>query len=73
MLPTRPAKDCIEVNRCNAQIDDNGPAILLMVKLTDENGEIFHTYSTYTRGAESTVGAYSYRDLVPGSPSRSVR
>jgi predicted dithiol-disulfide oxidoreductase (DUF899 family) len=37
----------------------------LSVFYKDKNGEIFHTYSTYGRGTESTVGAYSYLDWVP--------
>jgi predicted dithiol-disulfide oxidoreductase (DUF899 family) len=28
-------------------------------------GEIFHTYSSYARGPEFLLGAYSYLDLVP--------
>lgn len=28
-------------------------------------GEIFHTYSAYGRGDESTIGAYAYLDLAP--------
>jgi predicted dithiol-disulfide oxidoreductase (DUF899 family) len=31
----------------------------------DAAGEVYHTYSTYARGAESLIGAYSYLDLVP--------
>lgn len=37
----------------------------LSVFYKDNNDEIFHAYSTYGRGTESTVGAYSYLDLVP--------
>lgn len=29
------------------------------------SGEIFHTYSTYARGAEELLGVYSYLDLTP--------
>jgi len=28
-------------------------------------GEVFHTYSTYARGGDPLIGAYSYLDLVP--------
>ena len=28
-------------------------------------GDVFHTYSTYARGGEPLIGAYSYLDLVP--------
>ncbi|MPZ09325.1 MAG: DUF899 domain-containing protein [Kiloniellaceae bacterium] len=31
----------------------------------DEKGRVFHTYSTYSRGAESLIGAFSFLDLVP--------
>ena len=31
----------------------------------DENGAIFHTYSTYHRGAELLLGALNWLDLVP--------
>ncbi|MFY9804043.1 MAG: thioredoxin family protein [Candidatus Acidiferrales bacterium] len=31
----------------------------------DEAGNIFHTYSAYARGTESTVGTYNYLDFVP--------
>jgi predicted dithiol-disulfide oxidoreductase (DUF899 family) len=31
----------------------------------DKKGDIFHTYSTYARGLETLVGAYSFLDLVP--------
>jgi predicted dithiol-disulfide oxidoreductase (DUF899 family) len=31
----------------------------------DEAGEIFHTYSTYTRGLDILLGTYNFLDLVP--------
>ena len=31
----------------------------------DGQGNIFHTYSSYARGADSLVGAYHYMDLTP--------
>jgi predicted dithiol-disulfide oxidoreductase (DUF899 family) len=31
----------------------------------DENGSIFHTYSTYSRGVDMLNGAYHYLDLAP--------
>src|SRR5213079_1113972 len=31
----------------------------------DENGDVFHTYSTYGRGLDILVGAYNFLDLVP--------
>jgi predicted dithiol-disulfide oxidoreductase (DUF899 family) len=30
-----------------------------------DNGDVFHTYSTYGRGVEALMGTYSYLDLVP--------
>ena len=30
-----------------------------------QEGELFHTYSTYGRGVEALMGTYSYLDLVP--------
>lgn len=31
----------------------------------DETGDIFHTYSTYSRGGEALLGAYGLLDLMP--------
>lgn len=31
----------------------------------DEQGELFHTYSTYNRGIEAMHGAFGYFDLLP--------
>jgi predicted dithiol-disulfide oxidoreductase (DUF899 family) len=31
----------------------------------DESGDIFHTYSAYARGTETTVNTYNYLDLAP--------
>jgi predicted dithiol-disulfide oxidoreductase (DUF899 family) len=31
----------------------------------DEWGDIFHTYSTYARGLDAFVGAYSFMDITP--------
>lgn len=30
-----------------------------------ENGDVFHTYSTYARGDEGTIGAFAFLDLTP--------
>ncbi len=30
-----------------------------------QDGQLFHTYSTYGRGVEALMGTYSYLDLVP--------
>jgi predicted dithiol-disulfide oxidoreductase (DUF899 family) len=37
----------------------------LSVFFKDENGDIFHTYSTYDRGLDPLVGTYRYIDLTP--------
>ena len=44
-------------------ISDELPGLSVFYK--DENGDIFHTYSTYARGLDSLVGAYNFLDLVP--------
>lgn len=31
----------------------------------DENGQVFHTYSTYGRGLDLLIGTYNFLDLVP--------
>ena len=31
----------------------------------DKNGDIFHTYSSYARGNEETIGAFIYLDMTP--------
>lgn len=31
----------------------------------DDDGAIYHTYSTYGRGAEQALGAFSFLDMVP--------
>ena len=31
----------------------------------DQNGDVFHTYSTYARGIDMVNGAYHFLDLVP--------
>lgn len=37
----------------------------LSVFFKDEQGDVFHTYSTYARGLDTLVGAYNFLDLVP--------
>lgn len=32
---------------------------------TDDNGDIFHTYSTFGRGGEEILGAYMFLDMTP--------
>ena len=42
---------------------EEAPGISVFYK--DTNGDVFHTYSSYGRGLEWLLGAYSYLDLVP--------
>jgi predicted dithiol-disulfide oxidoreductase (DUF899 family) len=42
---------------------EEAPGVSVFYK--DEAGEIFHTYSTYTRGFDSLVGTYQFLDCVP--------
>jgi len=44
-------------------ISDELPGLSVFYK--DEDGNIFHTYSTYARGLDQLVGAYNFLDLVP--------
>jgi predicted dithiol-disulfide oxidoreductase (DUF899 family) len=37
----------------------------LSVFYKDDNGDVFHTYSTYARGLDQLVGTYTILDLVP--------
>jgi predicted dithiol-disulfide oxidoreductase (DUF899 family) len=37
----------------------------LSVFYRNEDGDVFHTYSTYARGLDTLVGAYNFLDLVP--------
>jgi predicted dithiol-disulfide oxidoreductase (DUF899 family) len=39
------------------------PGISVFYK--DDNGNIYHTYSTFARGDEKLVGAYMFLDLTP--------
>ena len=40
--------------------------------LKDDNGAIFHTYSTHRRGAEMLMGALNWLDLVPKGRNESA-
>src|SRR5437867_3706525 len=44
-------------------ISDELPGLSVFYK--GENGDVFHTYSTYARGLDILVGAYNFLDLVP--------
>ncbi|WP_141701498.1 DUF899 family protein, partial [Methyloceanibacter marginalis] len=42
---------------------DELPGVSVFYK--DENGDIFHTYSSYARGLDILVGAHNFLDLTP--------
>ena len=44
-------------------MSDELPGLSVFYK--DEDGDIFHTYSTYARGLDPLVGTYNFLDLVP--------
>jgi predicted dithiol-disulfide oxidoreductase (DUF899 family) len=44
-------------------MSDELPGLSVFYK--DEDGGIFHTYSTYARGLDILVGTYNFLDLVP--------
>jgi predicted dithiol-disulfide oxidoreductase (DUF899 family) len=44
-------------------MSDEMPGLSVFYK--NEDGQIFHTYSTYARGLDPLVGAYNFLDLVP--------
>ena len=37
----------------------------LSVFYKDENGDVFHTYSSYARSNEEVIGAFIYLDITP--------
>jgi predicted dithiol-disulfide oxidoreductase (DUF899 family) len=47
----------------------DGPGVSVFLR---DGDRIFHTYSTYARGAESMIGTYSYLDLTPLGRQRHV-
>jgi len=44
-------------------MSDELPGLSVFYK--DENGDLFHSYSTYARGLDVLVGTYNFLDLVP--------
>ena len=44
-------------------ISDELPGLSVFYK--DEDGNVFHTYSTYARGLDQLVGTYNFLDLTP--------
>lgn len=44
-------------------MSDELPGLSVFYK--DEDGDVFHTYSTYARGLDQLIGAYNFLDLTP--------
>lgn len=44
-------------------VNEEMPGLSVFYK--EENGDVFHTYSTYGRGLDILVGAYNFLDLAP--------
>src|SRR5438128_11800769 len=58
------AKGKVEYNYTLQEFpSEEAPGLSVFYK--DENGDIFHTYSTYARGLDMLVGTYQFLDLVP--------
>lgn len=45
------------------QSEGEAPGVSVFYK--DDQSNIFHTYSSYARGVDTLIGAYTYLDLVP--------
>jgi predicted dithiol-disulfide oxidoreductase (DUF899 family) len=62
--PEQIAKGKVEYNFDLVEFPSaEGPGVSVFYK--DTEGNIFHTYSAYARGGESTINTYNYLDLVP--------
>ena len=49
--------------RTGAKVGGEMPGVSVFYK--DQNGDIYHTYSAYSRGIDLLNGAYNYIDLTP--------
>ena len=49
--------------RTDELISDEMPGLSVFYK--DEDGDVFHTYSTYSHELDILVGTYNFLDLVP--------
>lgn len=52
-----------EHNYQNTKVIEELPGISVFFR--DETGDVYHTYSTYSRGLDMLNGAYHYMDLLP--------
>jgi len=57
------AQGKVEYNYGLVEGYDELPGLSVFCK--DENGDVFHTYSAYSRGLDMLIGAYNYLDLAP--------
>jgi predicted dithiol-disulfide oxidoreductase (DUF899 family) len=63
-FPARVPKEELEYNYSNLSFDTSDqPGVSVFYK--DEKGNIYHTYSAYSRGIDILNTAYNYLDLVP--------
>jgi predicted dithiol-disulfide oxidoreductase (DUF899 family) len=53
------------------KIGEEMPGVSVFSK--DPNGEVYHTYSTYSRGIDLLNGAYNYIDLTPKGRDEGTR
>lgn len=61
--PQQAAGEDAIYNYQQAQVGEELPGISVFFQ--NDNGEIYHTYSTYSRGLDMLNGTYHYLDLVP--------
>ncbi|HLU02179.1 MAG TPA: thioredoxin family protein [Advenella sp.] len=62
--PEQQATGKVHYNYCDQYFpDEEAPGISVFYK--NDEGDIFHTYSTYHRGVEVMMGAYGLMDLTP--------
>ncbi|HEX6143880.1 MAG TPA: thioredoxin family protein [Geminicoccaceae bacterium] len=57
------AKGKVDYNYGMVEGYDELPGLSVFYK--DENGAVFHTYSSYARGNEEAIGAFIYLDITP--------
>ena len=59
----RPYSDLQATERVRNALKSELPGVSVFYK--DENGDVFHTYSSYARGGDILLGAYNFLDLTP--------
>jgi predicted dithiol-disulfide oxidoreductase (DUF899 family) len=57
------AKGKVDYNYGTVEGFDELPGLSVVTK--DQDGSIFHTYSSYARGNEEVIGAFIYLDITP--------